>query len=113
MADQAPLNLFKTEARTLTTNYQTLYTTPLGKTSIVLGAQATNIDGVNPITVSFVLTKNAEDFVLLDAFTVPIHDAAELTTGKLVIEQGCSVKAKAGSNNAISVVLSLLETSNE
>lgn len=114
MANPVPLNTFKTEARALTTTSDTVYTTPTGKTAIVLGAVASNI--TNPsatVTVSFVLRKNSEDFIILDEFPVPPNDAAELTSGKLVVEQGCSLKASAGSNNSLNLVLSLLETSNE
>ena len=114
MADQVPLNTFKTEARALTTSLETVYTTPVGKTAIILGAMASNItDPAATVNVSFVLRKNSEDFIILDNFPVPPNDAAELTSGKLVVEQGSSIKAAAGANNSLNLVLSLLETSNE
>lgn len=112
MADQLPLNVFKTRAFELTTLDQTIYTTPLGITTIVLGAQASNI-GNNPITITFTLRKNNTDYVMLNAFTIPPNDAAEVTTGKLVIEEGASVKAKVSANNSVNLVMSILETSNE
>lgn len=112
MANQLPLNEFKTIALELTNTVQTVYITPANKTSIVLGAQASNITG-SPVTVTFTLVKNSVDYVMLKEFSIPPNDAAEVTTGKLVIEEGCFVKAVAGANSSINLVLSVLETSNE
>jgi hypothetical protein len=50
---------------------------------------------------------------MLNAFTIPPNDAAEVTTGKLVIEEGASVKAVVSANNSVNFVMSILETSNE
>lgn len=112
MADNLPLNVFRTKAVELTTNEQVLYTTPNGYTGIVLGAQVSNISNT-PATVTFTLIKNNIDYVMLNAFEVPPNDSAEGTTGKLVIEQGSSVKAFASENGKLNLVLSLLETTNE
>ena len=112
MAVELPLNTFKTRALELTTTEQTIYLTPDGLTTIVLGAQASNLTA-NPITITFTLRKNDEDFILIKDFTIPPNDAAEVTTGKLVIEQGASVKAVVSANNSVNLVLSILETSNE
>jgi hypothetical protein len=107
-----PLNSFKTKAFELTTTTQTIYTTPDTVTTIVLGAQSTNI-GSTPVTVKFTLVKNATEFVMLKDFEIPVNDACEVTTGKLVIESGASVTASDGATNSVNLVLSILETSNE
>lgn len=107
-----PLNTFKTKTFELTTANQTIYSTPTGLTTIVLGAQASNIGSV-PATVTFTLRKNNVNFVMLNAFEIPPNDAAEMTTGKLVIEEGSSVSAVASANSILNLVLSILETSNE
>ena len=107
-----PLNSFKTKAFELTTDTQNIYETPSGLTTIVLGAQATNI-GIDPVTVKFTLVKNSTEFVMLKDFEIPVNDACEVTTGKLVIESGASITASAGANNSVNLVLSILETSNE
>lgn len=112
MATQLPLNKFSTKAFELTTLSQTIYTTPSGLTTIVLGAQASNI-GSAPATITFTLVKNNVDFIMLKDFEIPPNDAAEVTTGKLVIEEGSSVKAVVNANDTINLVLSILETSNE
>jgi hypothetical protein len=107
-----PLNSFKTKAFELTTSTQTIYQTPADITTIVLGAQATNISN-SPVTVKFTLIKNDTSFIMLKDFEIPVNDACEVTTGKLVIETGASVTASAGANNSVNLVLSILETSNE
>jgi hypothetical protein len=107
-----PLNSFKTKAVELTTDTATIYTTPEGLTTIVLGAQATNI-GSSPVSVRFTLVKNSTSFIMLKDFEIPVNDAAEMTTGKLVIETGASITASAGTNSSVNLVLSILETSNE
>lgn len=112
MATNLPLNTFKTKAFELTTISQTIYTTPTGSTTIVLGAQASNISN-SPVTITFTLRKNNTDYVMLNAFEIPPNDAAEVTTGKLVIEEGSSVKAVVSANSAVNLILSILETSNE
>jgi hypothetical protein len=112
MATQLPLNVFKTRALELTTEEQTIYTTPTNITTIVLGAQASNLTE-NPVKITFTLRKNNEDFIMLKEFTIPPNDAAEVTTGKLVIEEGASIKAIVSANNSVNLVLSILETSNE
>ena len=78
----------------------------------MLGAQASNISNA-AVTITFTLVKNAIDFIMLKEFVIPPNDAAEVTTGKLVIEEGSSVKAVVSANNAVNLVLSILETSNE
>jgi hypothetical protein len=112
MATQLPLNVFKTRALELSTTEQVIYLTPEGLTTIDLGAQASNLTE-NPVKITFTLRKNDEDFIMLRDFTIPPNDAAEVTTGKLVIEQGASVKAVVTANNSVNLVLSILETSNE
>ena len=107
-----PLNTFRTKAFELTTASQTIYTTPAGLTTIVLGAQASNISNT-AATITFTLRKNNVDYVMLNAFEIPPNDSAEVTTGKLVIEEGSSVKAVVIANSSINLILSILETSNE
>lgn len=107
-----PLNAFKTKAFELTTQVQTVYTTPTGITTIVLGAQASNISNAAK-TITFTLRKNNVDYVMLNAFVIAPNDAAEITTGKLVVEEGSSLKAVVSANSSVNLVLSILETSNE
>jgi hypothetical protein len=110
--NNTPLNTFKNESYELTTTPTLIYTTPTGVTTIVLGAMASNF-GNNPATIRFVLNKNSTDFILLNDFEIPDHDAAEVTTSKLVLEEGSYIEASASLDNTINLVFSILETSNE
>lgn len=112
MAAALPLNVFRVRPFELTTVEQVIYTAPQGYTGIILGAQITNI-GNAPATVRMILRKNDVDYLMLKDFEVPVNDAAEGTTGKLVVEQGATLRAKASANGALNLVLSLLETTNE
>jgi hypothetical protein len=112
MAD-LPLNTFGNQAITLTETPATVYTVPAGLTTIILGAQATNVIG-ETVAVNFSLIKvDTSEFVLLNNFEIPKNDAIELTTGKLVITEGESLSAYASSNSSVNLILSYLETSNE
>jgi hypothetical protein len=111
-ATTLPLNSFKTRPVELTTTDSVIYATPTGLTAIILGAQVSNV-GVLPARITFTLRKNNIDYVMLKEFIVPPNDAAEATTGKLVVEEGCSIRAFASANSTLNLVLSLLETSNE
>lgn len=107
-----PLNTFRTRAFELTTATQTIYTTPADLTCIILGGQASNFT-TSTVSISVRLVKNTIAYNLLKDFDIPPNDAAEITTGKLVVEQGNSIEAEVSADNSIDLVLSLLETSNE
>jgi hypothetical protein len=112
MAD-LPLNTFGNQAVTLTDTETTVYTVPAGITTIMLGAQATNIS-TDTVRVNFRLIKaDLSEYVLLNNFEIPKNDAAEVSTGKLVITEGEKLSAYASSNGSINLILSYLETSNE
>lgn len=112
MATNLPLNTFRTRAFELTTGTQTIYTTPADLTCIVLGGQAGNYS-TQTVTVSVRLVKNSIPYTLLKDFEIPPNDAAEITTGKLVIEEGNSIEAETNTDNSVDLILSLLETTNE
>jgi hypothetical protein len=46
-------------------------------------------------------------------FDIPTKDSASVLTGKLVLETGQKIVAKAGANAALRLVMSLLETAND
>jgi hypothetical protein len=111
MATAIPLNTFRTEPVYLTTQNEIVYTTPVGFTTIVLGAQISN-QSTATTTVNFTLTKNGLNYVLLKEFEIPPNDAADATTGKLVIEENAYISAQAGADGVLTMILSILETSN-
>jgi len=78
----------------------------------VSGALGT-VKNSNRASITFVLRKNSIDYTMLREFQIPPNDAAEATTGKLVLEQGSSIKATASVNSSLNLIISLLETTNE
>jgi secreted protein with Ig-like and vWFA domain len=106
------LNVFKTVTAELTTDNEIIYTTPAGYTGVVLMAQISNVSNVTS-NVTFILNDSTSNTELLKGFEIPRNDAISATVGKLVIETGNSVRAYAGANNQLKIILSLLESANE
>jgi hypothetical protein len=123
-----PLNQFRTMTAVLTSSTSaTIYTSPVGVTSIVLMAQVSN-RGTQTNSVSFIhhrkipIQRNAQgnnyqpgdtDSVLVEDYGLPAKDAVNLLSGKLVIETLDSVKAYASRAGECTLVLSILESSNQ
>lgn len=123
-----PLNQFRTMTAVLTSSTSaTIYTAPVGVTSIVLMAQVSN-RGTQTNNVSFIhhrnipIQQNAQgknaqpgntDSFLVEDYGLPARDAVNLLSGKLVIETLDSVKAYASRAGDCTLVLSILESSNQ
>ena len=107
-----PLNSFKTKALELTTATTTVYTTPNAVTTIVLGAQATNLVDI-PVSVRIALILNVSEFILLRDVEIQANEAADVITGKLIISTGGIMTASEGADVVVNLVLSIIETSNE
>jgi hypothetical protein len=123
-----PLNVFKTKTAVLTTSSVTrVYTAPVGVTSIVLMANAANVDLQNNRSVTFAHFRNLP--ILPDTqgnggqagntvteqvlnFIIPPNDAGSLLSGKLIIESLDSIIAYSDAPGAIKLTLSILETAN-
>jgi GH24 family phage-related lysozyme (muramidase) len=110
--NQLPLNNFKTVTAVLETNELTIYTVPAGITAIVLGAQCANVISTTATT-TIKVSKQGTDTELLKDFAIPTGDAANLISGKLVLEEGSFLKALTDTNLGLKITLSILETSNE
>lgn len=124
-----PLNTFKTKTQLINTNATaTMYTAPVGVTSIILMAQIANV-GTMTETVSVIHHRNLPvladaqgngaqpgnvDSYLVKDFAIPANDAATVLTGKLIIETLDSLRAyTTGTANSLQLVLSILETAND
>jgi len=106
-----PINTFKTSTADLVAAGDTVYTAPAGITTIVLLAQLSNVTGsTETATVSHVAGTTVTE--LIKDFAIPGNDSASAVTGKLVVEPGNSIYASAGSDDALKLVLSVLETRN-
>lgn len=108
----AQINTFKTVTANVTTLETTAYTAPFGITSIILMAQVANLTANNG-NVSFThVTQNNERSELVKNYNIPKHDAANLLTGKLIVEQNNSVTISSSSNNMYKLTMSVLESTN-
>ena len=123
-----PLNTFKTKTSVIGTDTTaTIYTAPVGVTSIVLMAQIANT-GTSTVDVSFLHHRNIPilpdaqgfgaqagntDSYLVRDFGIPASDAASVLTGKLIIESLDSIRCFASQSSQCTIVLSILETANE
>lgn len=107
------LNTFKTLTADVTTTNEIVYTTPEGVTTIVLLAQVANISD-QEAQVNFVYFDSitGDQTELLTGFVVPGNDATSPITGKLVIEEGNSVRAFSNQNDRLVITMSILESLN-
>jgi len=122
-----PLNTFKTKTAVLTSSTTaTVYTAPVGVTSIILMTQVANITTQTQY-VSFQHYRNlpvladaqgngaqsaATVTEMLDKFEIPPNDAASMTTGKMIIESLDSVRCYATNSGTCKLTMSVLETAN-
>jgi len=126
-----PLNVFKTKTAVLQSNWTygttaTVYTAPIGVTSIILMTQVANIS-TNTHIVTFAHSRNFPIFAdaqgngaqpagvttkLIKEFPNPANDAASLTTGKMIIERRDSVICYSDTNDVFKLTMSILETAN-
>lgn len=136
-----PLNKFVTKTTKLNTatvvgetisvitgTTTTVYTAPIGVTSIVLMAQISNLTTATQL-VNFIHHRNRPvladaqgngaqpgnvDSFLVKDFAVPAGDAGAVLTGKLIIESLDSLRAftNGGTTGTCQLVMSILETAN-
>lgn len=105
------LNVFKTVTYNVTNSAANVYTAPAGYTSIVLMANISNITSTaKQITFSHYAGTTTTE--LLKDFSIPGNDAVSATTGKLILEEGQSVRVVGSANSSMKLVLSILETLN-
>jgi hypothetical protein len=106
------INRFENVTHSVTDTSTTIYTAPTGFSAIVILAQATNVTA-NTSNITFAVEESGGNTTFL-AYeqSIPSNDAAGLLTGKLVLKPGQSVSAVGSQNNAIQLVLSILESEN-
>lgn len=124
---QLPLNKFLTKTSVLTTNTTaTVYTSPIGVTSIVLMAQVSNL-GTDTHYLNFehyrykTILPDAQGFggqpgntpsTLVKQYAIPPNDAGSPVFGKLIIEELDSIRAYADTTGTLQLVMSILQTAN-
>ena len=124
---QLPLNKFLTKTAVLSTNTTaSVYTSPIGVTSIVLMAQVANLTtSTQYVTFEHYRYKtvlpDAQGFggqagltpsVLVKEYAIPANDAGNPVSGKLIIEELDSIRAYANTTGTLQLVMSILQTAN-
>lgn len=106
------LNIFKTVTANITTTPTSVYTPPIGYATVVLLAQISNIDSANTIQVTADLTRSGGNVstTLVKNISVPVDDAINVLTGRLILNYGDSFDVSATANASSQLTLSLLET---
>jgi hypothetical protein len=116
-----PLNTFKTITYNPNSSSQIVYTAPVNVTTVVLMAQVSNVDPANNITTTAFHSRNGNFTSIIKNSIIPVADASNILTGKLVLQTGDSFVISAntyGSNslllaNSAHLILSILETANQ
>lgn len=110
-----PLNVYKTITAIVPTSTVGIYTAPVGYSSVILLAQAANID-TSTHTVSFSHRRSrvgiAVTTEILKDFPIEGNDTSTLLGGKLVLESGDSLTISASDGTNIKFIGSILETLN-
>jgi hypothetical protein len=113
MANELPLNKFRLVSKTLTSVKDTIYSTPTGVTAIVLSCQVANTGNqIETVTATVERSGSIEEYTILKDGKIPIGDALNPLTGKLVLEVG-DIFYLSGSSSNLDTVLSVLENANE
>ena len=103
------LNVFKTVLANVTTTPTSVYSTPIGYSTVVLMAQIANT-GNTTIEISADLLRAGNTTALVQNAAVPVADAASVLTGRLILQFGDSLQVTANVNASSQLTLSLLET---
>jgi len=109
------LNVFRTITGDLTTGDVIYYTAPTRKSGIFLSVQAANITNT-AVQVSFYHASNSDvRTALAKNFKIPVGDSMAIIAAgsKLVLESGQKVYASASANNAVQLLMSILESAND
>jgi len=108
------LNTFKTVTADLTTADTIYYTTPTRKSAIFLAVNAANLTNAT-VTASFYhgSVANVKTAIVKD-FKIPPGDSMSIISAgsKLVLETNQKIFASASANNAVQLVMSVLESVN-
>jgi hypothetical protein len=104
---------FKNASAAIGTAITTVYTTPSATTTIVIGAQVANLAG-SIVDLDFYWTDSSNSggtVVLGENIEIPAAAAYEPIGGKLVLETGDTIIARAEAASSLEATVSVLELS--
>jgi hypothetical protein len=103
-------NLFKTISQAVPVVEETVYTTPSGRSTLVLTCQAVNTDAADQ-DITLKLVTGVDESPLIYEYVIPSKEVLVIfggSNGKLVVEAGSSLSL-VGSSNNVYFTLSVLE----
>lgn len=103
------LNVFKNITANLTTTNTTVYSTPIGYSTVVLLSQVSNT-GNGTIQISAGTANSGVYTSLVANAALPANDAIAVIGGRLILPYGSSFQVVASANGVSQLTLSLLET---
>ena len=103
------LNNFRTTLADLTTTTTTVYTPPVGYSTVVLMAQVAN-NGVATVQISASVLRSGNSTSLINEAQLPANDAISVLTGRLILNLGDQLQFKSSDNTSAQLTLSYLET---
>jgi hypothetical protein len=110
------LNKFRTIRHNITTTNSGIYTCPAGVASIVILSQVSNISS-DTVSITAYHSRPSEsptDRSLGTQIPIPPNDSYNIVSdGRLVLETNDILKVQASQNNALTLVLSILETAKQ
>ena len=106
------LNIFRTVSGDIRAAGDEVYTAPANYSAIVLSAQICNTTGITQTVTMTVINPDSSETELIKNFQIPAYDTASALVGKLVLETGYGIYIEAGTDNALTLVLSILESKN-
>jgi len=114
------LNKFRTIRVGITTEQVGIYTCPPGVATIVILSQVTNVSsgvGRSTYNVTAIHSRTSEspsDFRFAKEISIPPNDSVNLIPdGRLALETNDVIKIQSNSNNALELILSVLETAKQ
>jgi hypothetical protein len=103
------LNVFKNITANVTNTQTTVYSTPIGYSTVVLLSQVSN-NGNATIQISAGTANSGVYTSLVSNISLPANDAIGLIGGRLILPYGSSFEIGASANGVSQLTLSLLET---
>jgi hypothetical protein len=102
-------NTFKNIRYAVTTSLADVYTVPSATTAIVIGCQVANVDGLINAEFDLCVDDSGTDTFLAKTVVIPPDASLAPIAGKLVLETGQKLQAKAGIAGDLELVVSILE----
>jgi hypothetical protein len=111
MATQIPINTFKLIPKNLNGGENTIYTSPVNVSAIVLSLHIANSSASDQYASVRLVSSSITVSILNDA-VIPAKETLNPFSGRVVLESGNSIIVSASNSSVLQVALSVLENAN-